>query len=157
MMLLSAFAPIVYLPKHSTWDVLTSCWMRYWTCCSSTLLIACREGYLERTMRSLASLRGLERFSLYVSQDGDHPGVARLVQSTGKDLMATASVQGFQHWQHPRKPVLGAQQVCPTAYAALYHSLSHPQMTAHLASSDNLKLCFCAAQALHAVKSCSSG
>ena len=80
-------------------------------------MIACREGYLERTLRSLASLRGLERFSLYVSQDGDHPGVARLVQSTGKDLMATASVLGFQHWQHPRKPVLGAQQVCPAAYA----------------------------------------
>lgn len=91
--------------------------MRYWTCCSSALLIACREGYLERTLRSLASLRGLERFSLYVSQDGDHPGVARLVQSNGKDLMATASVRGFQHWQHPRKPVLGAKQVCPAAYA----------------------------------------
>ena len=76
-------------------------------------LIPChREGYLERTLRSLAALRGLQHFMVYISQDGDHPGVSRLIQGTGRDLMQQASARGFQHWQHTREPVLGPHQAC---------------------------------------------
>ena len=49
---------------------------------------------------------------VYISQDGDHPGVSRLIQVTGKDLILGASAKDFQHWQHPREPVLGAEQAC---------------------------------------------
>lgn len=70
-----------------------------------------REGYLEKTLHSLASLRGLDHFTVYVSQDGAHPGVSQLIQGTGRELMAQASVRAFQHWQHPREPALGPKQV----------------------------------------------
>ena len=69
----------------------------------------CREGYLERTLRSLAALRGLQHFMVYISQDGDHSGVSRLIQGTGRDLMRQASARGFQH---TREPVMGAHQAC---------------------------------------------
>lgn len=52
---------------------------------------------------------------MYISQDGDHPGVLRLIRGTGKDLMLGASAKGFQHWQHPRKPILGNQQACSSS------------------------------------------
>lgn len=73
--------------------------------------VSYRVGYLERTLRSLAALKGLEHFTVYISQDGDHPGVAQLIQSTGKALLEGASAGGCHHWQRPREPVLGAQQV----------------------------------------------
>ena len=82
-----------------------------------------REGYLERTLQSLASLPGLDHFTVYVSQDGAHPGVLQLIQGTGRELMAQASVRAFQHWQHPREPALGPKQVLALSDCSLLGAL----------------------------------
>lgn len=71
-----------------------------------------REEYLESTLNSLAGLDGLANFTVYVSQDGSHPGVAALIQQMGMSKFKPPVARNFQHWQHPRTPLLDAEQVC---------------------------------------------
>lgn len=73
-----------------------------------------REEYLEETLLSLASLKGLDQLTVYVSQDGTHPGVAALVERLGQTHFKPPMARGFVHWQHPRNPLLGPNQVMQT-------------------------------------------
>lgn len=66
---------------------------------------------------SLASLKGIDLFSVYISQDGSHPGVAALVERLGRTLFPLPKARGFVHWQHSRTPLLGPTQV---------HTALHP-------------------------------
>ena len=75
------------------------------------VLIACREGYLETTLQSLAGLRGLQDITLYISQDGQHQAVRSLVQRIAAQSFATPAVRHFEHWEHRRMPLLGNGQV----------------------------------------------
>ena len=79
---------------------------------SPAVIVFCynRPRYLEQTLASLASLEGLSRFAVYVSQDGEDPGVARVVAAAAPRLRAAAA--RFEHWQKvPRVPALGARQL----------------------------------------------
>mmetsp|Transcript_11262 Transcript_11262/g.33832 ORF Transcript_11262/g.33832 Transcript_11262/m.33832 type:complete len:752 (-) Transcript_11262:379-2634(-) len=69
-----------------------------------------RSDYLERTLKSLSSLEGLDQFALYISQDGRNSKVEAVVKQWRKRLGSAA--RKFEHWQHPRKPPPGypAQQ-----------------------------------------------
>ena len=70
----------------------------------------CRVDYLEQTLTSLAQLPGLRRFSVYVSQDGHHEGVAQLTGHLGRKQL-TRAARRFEHWQRDRVPQLGSNQV----------------------------------------------
>lgn len=67
-----------------------------------------RPDYLDATLQSLASLPGLERFSIYISQDGNDTGVAEMIKKHTPNLRSIA--RSFTHWQHPRVPLLGPNQ-----------------------------------------------
>ena len=73
---------------------------------------ACRAEYLNQTLQSLAGLRGLQGVSLYVSQDGKNQGVRRLVERAANQSFLEPAVRRFEHWEHPREPALGWEQVC---------------------------------------------
>ena len=75
-------------------------------------MAACREEYLNQTLHSLAGLRGLDGVSLYISQDGKHKGVRGLVERAAKHRsFSKPAVRRFEHWEHPRVPELGWDQV----------------------------------------------
>ena len=48
--------------------------------------------------------------AVYISQDGDNSAVAAVVQGFAADALAPPQTRAFQHWQHERKPQLGAHQ-----------------------------------------------
>ncbi len=73
-------------------------------------LCMCRPGYLNETLRSLASLDGLSRVTVYVSQDGNSSAVSHVVDANAASLNKPHS-KGFEHWQRPRIPALGDKQV----------------------------------------------
>ena len=82
-----------------------------------------RADYLQTTLHSLAGLAGLQSFALIVSQDGQDRGVAELVQQLGPARFRPPAVRRFEHWQHPRKPLLGATQVsCPGGLTWCHHA-----------------------------------
>lgn len=74
------------------------------------ILVFCynRVDYLNKTLHSLASLRGIQHYTVYISQDGDHEGVKQLVTELAATLFAS---QSFHHWIRPRIPELGESQV----------------------------------------------
>lgn len=68
---------------------------------SPALLVICynRPDYLADTLTSLARLPGVERYPVYVSQDGDHAGVAEVVRRFA------LLFPHYNFWQrHPRTP-----------------------------------------------------
>jgi alpha-1,3-mannosyl-glycoprotein beta-1,2-N-acetylglucosaminyltransferase len=80
------------------------------------LLLICfnRPKYLQRTIESLAKLKGLDAMSVYVSQDGN---VDREVTRIAKAAVASGGIlapplsRTARHWQHPRtSPVFGTRQ-----------------------------------------------
>jgi hypothetical protein len=70
-----------------------------------------REDYLEATLNSLSGLSGLSNLTVYVSQDGTHPGVASLVSRLGNSRFRPPTAHAFEHWQHPREALLSTDQV----------------------------------------------
>ncbi len=74
-----------------------------------------RTQYLERTLASLAELSGLEKVTVYVSQDGQDPAVKEVVHQYGQGLLAPPHTRGFEHWQRDRVPQLGPDQASPHA------------------------------------------
>ena len=77
------------------------------------VLVFCynRAESLSATLESLATLRGLERFEVVVSQDGDLAAVA----AVARDFVAPEGAVGRRaraasHWTRDRKPLAGAKQ-----------------------------------------------
>ena len=69
-----------------------------------------RVGYLNQTLTSLAELPGLNEVSLYISQDGNHTGVASLIDSTIHSSLR-GKTKHVEHWQRERRPLLFLHQV----------------------------------------------
>jgi len=65
--------------------------------------ISAHAHYLNETLQSLASLDGLSRFTVYVSQDGNKASVGALINSL-KPVFATPKTVAFEHWQKQRDP-----------------------------------------------------
>ena len=65
---------------------------------SPALLVICynRPDYLADTLTSLASVVGVERYPLFISQDGSHEGVAEVVRRFA------ALFPHYNFWQRPR-------------------------------------------------------
>ena len=78
----------------------------------ASLANACqyRTKYLNQTLVSLTELPGLDQMTVYISQDGTDAGVSDLVQAYA-ELLRPPHTAGFEHWQHPRVPLLGDKQV----------------------------------------------
>ena len=72
--------------------------------------MARRPEYLEQTLASLAGLKGLHRFSVYISQDGTNSKVAEVISRLGSKRFRRQS-QKYEHWQRERVPQLGPDQV----------------------------------------------
>lgn len=68
-----------------------------------------RPDYLRTTLESLESVKGLTRFSLYISQDGDHEEVAEVI----------AAHPSFVHLTHKRSA--SSQTLSPTTYIARHY------------------------------------
>ncbi|KAK9847547.1 hypothetical protein WJX84_001936 [Apatococcus fuscideae] len=68
-----------------------------------------RPGYLNETLRSLASLSGLSKVTVYISQDGSSSAVEHVVVENAANLSKPYS-KGFEHWQRPRVAALGDKQ-----------------------------------------------
>ena len=83
---------------------------RAWISPAIVLFCFDRVGYLNQTLSSLAELPGLGEMSLYISQDGNHSGVASLINDTIHTTLR-AKVKRVEHWQHDRQPLLSLQQV----------------------------------------------
>jgi hypothetical protein len=81
---------------------------------SPAIVLFCydRVAYLNKTLASLAELPGLEEIDVYISQDGNHRGVASLIDKT-MQINLRANAKHVEHWQHDRQPLLSLQQVCP--------------------------------------------
>ena len=78
-----------------------------------------RTEYLGKTLESLAGLSGLDRVTVYVSQDGQDTAVSDLVQQYGQGVLAPPHTSFFEHWQRERVPQLGPEQArCIAAHAA---------------------------------------
>ena len=81
-----------------------------------------RTEYLGRTLDSLANLPGLDKVTVYVSQDGHDIAVGDLVQQYGQGSLAPPRTSFFDHWQRDRVPQLGPDQArhaklaCVSAY-----------------------------------------
>ena len=102
---------------------------------------ACRPDYLNQTLQSLAGLRGLQGVSLYISQDGKHKGVRSLLERAAKNQsFQEPAVRHFEHWEHPRAPELGWEQVynlwetlAPTCcMQSQPNEMGGPALTTHL-------------------------
>jgi len=87
---------------------------------SPAIVLFCfdRVGYLRQTLASLSELPGLEEVTLYISQDGNHSGVASVVNTTIHTALR-ARAQHAEHWQHDRQPLLYQNQVCPQHFQML--------------------------------------
>ena len=68
---------------------------------------------MERTLASLAKLPGLEKVTVYISQDGQDPAVKEVVTGYAQGQLAPPKTRGFGHWQRDRVPQLGADQASP--------------------------------------------
>ena len=77
-----------------------------------------RTTYLEKTLASLAELSGLDRVTVYVSQDGQDSAVKDTVQKYAQELLAPPNTRGFEHWQRDRVPQLGPDQARATPVTA---------------------------------------
>lgn len=77
-----------------------------------------------KTLDSLAGLVGLDRVTIYVSQDGKDTAVANVVQQYGQGALAPPHTSFFEHWQRDRVPQLGPDQA---SYMAYDSSPSRPQ------------------------------
>ncbi|GAB4822166.1 hypothetical protein N2152v2_009212 [Parachlorella kessleri] len=69
-----------------------------------------RVGYLNQTLHSLANLTGLERYTVYVSQDGNDTRVEQLVSGLSSTLFGRGVARAFVHWMRPRVPQLSDKQ-----------------------------------------------
>lgn len=81
--------------------------------------LCCRTEYLGKTLDSVAGLDGLDRVTVYVSQDGQDTAVADLVQQVGRGALAPPHTSFFEHWQRDRIPQLGPNQASYMAYASI--------------------------------------
>lgn len=104
--------------------------------------MCCRTEYLGQTLDSLSSLSGLDKVTVYVSQDGHDIAVGDLVQQYGQGSLAPPRTSFFDHWQRDRVPQLGPNQArhaklapailltpgpalpCPDAFSAHITALS---------------------------------
>ncbi|KAL3157358.1 hypothetical protein ABBQ32_011839 [Trebouxia sp. C0010 RCD-2024] len=83
-----------------------------------------RTEYLGKTLDSLAGLVGLDRVTIYVSQDGKDTAVANVVQQYGQGALAPPHTSFFEHWQRDRVPQLGPDQASYMAYDSRHAWLS---------------------------------
>ena len=88
---------------------------------SPAIVLFCfnRVGYLNQTLASLAELPGLEEASLYISQDGNHTGVANLVEGVIHSTLG-AKAKHVEHWQRERQPLLSEHQVYAVQITCLH-------------------------------------
>lgn len=89
-------------------------------------LLCCRTEYLGQTLDSLSSLSGLDKVTVYVSQDGHDVAVGDLVQHYGQDLLAPPHTSFFDHWQRDRVPQLGPNQASQSKTCTYLTSHSWP-------------------------------
>lgn len=68
---------------------------------SPAILVICynRPDYLANTLMSLAKVHGIERYPVFISQDGSDAGVAEVIHRFA------ALFPHYHFWQRPRKPV----------------------------------------------------
>lgn len=69
-----------------------------------------RTKYLEKTLSSLAELPGLDKVTVYISQDGEDMAVKDVIHDFGQGLLAPPKTRSFEHWQRKRLPQLGPDQ-----------------------------------------------
>jgi len=69
-----------------------------------------RTKYLEKTLSSLAELSGLDRVTVYVSQDGQDMAVKDVIHKFEEGPLAPPKTRSFEHWQRERLPQLGPDQ-----------------------------------------------
>lgn len=91
----------------------------------NSIVLLRRTEYLGKTLESLAGLSGLDRMTVYVSQDGQDIAVSDLVQQYGQGLLSPPHTSFFDHWQRERVPQLGLDQArCIAAHTA--HAVAMP-------------------------------
>jgi hypothetical protein len=69
-----------------------------------------RTKYLEKTLSSLAELSGLDKVTVYISQDGQDMAVKDVVLKFEEGPLAPPKTRSFEHWQRERLPQLGPDQ-----------------------------------------------
>lgn len=79
---------------------------------NAAIIVFCynRVAYLNRTLASLSELPGLGHFVVYVSQDGDHDGVASLINDYLETRLKEPNTKRAEHWQRERIPQLSPDQ-----------------------------------------------
>ena len=65
----------------------------------------------------MAELAGLDRVTVYVSQDGQDTAVKDVVEQYGQGRLAPPHTAFFDHWQRERVPQLGPDQARRTLNA----------------------------------------
>ena len=69
-----------------------------------------RTKYLEKTLSSLAELSGLDKVTVYISQDGQDMAVKDVIHKFEEGPLAPPKTRSFEHWQRERLPQLGPDQ-----------------------------------------------
>ncbi|DBA72905.1 TPA: hypothetical protein ACH3X2_009866 [Trebouxia sp. C0005] len=69
-----------------------------------------RTKYLEKTLSSLAELSGLDKVTVYISQDGQDMAVKDVIHKFEEGPLAPPKTRRFEHWQRERLPQLGHDQ-----------------------------------------------